>query len=72
MGDVLSPQEKRTIALLTAYHKMQSVVLAVSLSPFEVVANDCIPDFQEIVEQSNIALDAWLNLTAHNRHSRLK
>ncbi|KAL1852693.1 hypothetical protein Plec18170_005829 [Paecilomyces lecythidis] len=56
--DILSPQEKGTIALLTAYHEMLLVILAVSLSPFEIVTDDYIPNFQTIVEQSSIALDA--------------
>ncbi|CAL5874833.1 uncharacterized protein PFLUO_LOCUS9135 [Penicillium psychrofluorescens] len=56
---VLSPQQIRTGALLVAYHETMIVILATCVtSRSEILTDAYLPNFQTIIDQSRIALDA--------------
>ncbi|KAE8423100.1 hypothetical protein BDV36DRAFT_154859 [Aspergillus pseudocaelatus] len=55
---VLSPQQVGTGALLLAYYEMSFVILATCVSPSHMIYDAYIPNFQNIVEQSSIAINA--------------
>ncbi|KAJ5605956.1 C6 zinc finger domain protein [Penicillium lagena] len=56
---VLSPQQIGTGALLVAYHETLLVLLATCVtSRSEILTDAYLPNFQTIIEQSRIALDA--------------
>ncbi|KAL4971389.1 hypothetical protein BDW66DRAFT_146211 [Aspergillus desertorum] len=54
----LSPQQTSTIALLSTHHEMLYIMLVTCVSRFKTTTDTCLPNFQTIVEQSRIALDA--------------
>ncbi|OOF90365.1 hypothetical protein ASPCADRAFT_135226 [Aspergillus carbonarius ITEM 5010] len=56
--DALSPQEIGIGALLLAQHEMLYVMVATSSSLLETANDNYLPQFQNIVEQASIALDA--------------
>lgn len=56
--DILSPQQIGTEALLFTYHETLFVIVAICVSPLQIITDAYIPNFQNIVEQSSIALDA--------------
>ncbi|KAL4772478.1 hypothetical protein BDW60DRAFT_207105 [Aspergillus nidulans var. acristatus] len=54
----LSPQQTNTIALLYTHHEMLYIIITTCVSRFKTTTDTCLPNFQTIVEQSRIALDA--------------
>ncbi|KAL3483492.1 hypothetical protein BJX62DRAFT_220236, partial [Aspergillus germanicus] len=53
-----SPKETSTIALLTAYHEMAYTIAAICISPRKTLTDKYLQNFQNIVDNSRIALDA--------------
>ncbi|KJK63196.1 hypothetical protein P875_00033903 [Aspergillus parasiticus SU-1] len=56
--DRLSPQQIGTGALLLAYYEMSFVILATCISSSHMIYDAYIPNFQNIVKQSGIAINA--------------
>ncbi|KAF7586062.1 hypothetical protein BBP40_009628 [Aspergillus hancockii] len=56
--DILSPQETSTAAILYTYHEMLFILVAICVSPLQIITDAYLPNFQNIVEQSSIALDS--------------
>ncbi|RMJ24222.1 finger domain protein [Aspergillus sp. HF37] len=54
----LPPLQLSTGALLLTYYEMLSVMLAVCASPSRITTDACIQNFQNITEQSSIALSS--------------
>ncbi|KAL4813506.1 hypothetical protein BDW67DRAFT_106117 [Aspergillus spinulosporus] len=54
----LSPQQTSTIALLYTHHEMLYIIITTCVSRFKTTTNSCLSNFQTIVEQSRIALEA--------------
>ncbi|KAL4750603.1 hypothetical protein BDW72DRAFT_175516 [Aspergillus terricola var. indicus] len=54
----LLPQQTSTIALLYTHHEMLYIIITTCVSRFKTTTDTCLPNFQTIVEQSRIALDA--------------
>lgn len=54
----LSPQEIGTIALLSAYYEMHVIILRTGLSSLQTATDAYLSNFQNIVSQSRLALDA--------------
>jgi hypothetical protein len=54
----VTPEDVGTIALFSAIHESLFIMLEVSASSSEVITDAFLPNFQRIVEQSRIALDA--------------
>ncbi|ODM15449.1 hypothetical protein SI65_09052 [Aspergillus cristatus] len=55
----LSPEQSSTAALLWTYHETVFIILETCISPSQVLIDAYLPNFQTIVEQSSIALDAY-------------
>ncbi|RDW64484.1 Zn(II)2Cys6 transcription factor domain-containing protein [Aspergillus mulundensis] len=58
--DPMSPQETTTIALLSTHYQMLYVIIVTCITRFKISTDSCLQNFQIIVEQSRIALDASL------------
>ncbi|OJJ70208.1 hypothetical protein ASPBRDRAFT_56913 [Aspergillus brasiliensis CBS 101740] len=58
MKDSLSPQQLSTGALLLTYHEMLYVMIGTSTSQLETATDAYLPQFQNIVDKSRIALGA--------------
>jgi hypothetical protein len=52
------PKETSTIALLTAYHEMAYTLTAICISPRKTLTDTYLQNFQNIVDNSRLALDA--------------
>ncbi|KAL3447690.1 hypothetical protein BJX65DRAFT_307751 [Aspergillus insuetus] len=52
------PKETSTIALLTAYHEMAYTITAICISPRKTLTDKYLSNFQNIVDNSRLALDA--------------
>ncbi|KAE8393572.1 hypothetical protein BDV23DRAFT_180627 [Aspergillus alliaceus] len=55
-GDI-SPQQAGTSAILFTYHEVLSIIVATCVSSLEIMTDAYLPNFQNIVEQCNVALD---------------
>ncbi|RAK98151.1 uncharacterized protein BO80DRAFT_437245 [Aspergillus ibericus CBS 121593] len=56
--DALSPQQIGTGALLLTHHEMLFIMVATSTSLLETTTDAYLPQFQNIIEQAGVALDA--------------
>lgn len=56
----LSPDQTSTAALLWTYHETVLIILETCVSPSRMLIDAYLPSFQTIVEQSSIALDAYM------------
>ncbi|KAL4740270.1 hypothetical protein BDV11DRAFT_101284 [Aspergillus similis] len=54
----LLAQQTSTIALLYTHHEMLYIIITTCVSRFKTTTDTCLPNFETIVEQSRIALDA--------------
>ncbi|KAL4786928.1 hypothetical protein BJX76DRAFT_354741 [Aspergillus varians] len=58
MKSTVSPQETSASALLLTHHEMLVVIITTCVSRFKITTDACLSNFQTIVEQSQISLDA--------------
>ncbi|KAL4986696.1 hypothetical protein BDW68DRAFT_162623 [Aspergillus falconensis] len=54
----MPPQQTSTIALLSTHHEMLYIILTICTSRFKSTTDTCLQNFQTIVEQSRVALNA--------------
>lgn len=54
-----SPEQTSTAALLCTYHETVFIILETCVSPSRMLVDAYLPNFQTIIEQSSIALDAY-------------
>ncbi|KKK23099.1 hypothetical protein AOCH_002010 [Aspergillus ochraceoroseus] len=57
-SDTVSPNQIGTVALIIAHYEMLSIMIAVCVSSVQMITDAYLPNFETIVEQSGIALDA--------------
>lgn len=55
----LSPEQTSTAALLCTYHETVLIILETCVSPSRMLIDAYLPNFQTIIDQSRIALDAY-------------
>lgn len=56
----LSPEQTSTAALLWTYHETVFIILETCVSPSRILIDAYLPNFQTIIDQSSIALDAYM------------
>ncbi|KAL4997420.1 hypothetical protein BDV10DRAFT_195139 [Aspergillus recurvatus] len=54
----MPPQQTSTIALLSTHHEMLYIILTTCTSRFKCTTDTCLQNFQTILEQSRVALNA--------------